>query len=55
MAMRNAISGRSTHGFPGAAAFGSRRARRAERQALVSGLAVVCAFLFVAAVVFGLV
>jgi hypothetical protein len=43
MAMRNAISG------------GSRRTHRAERQALVSSLAVACAFVFVTAVVFGLI
>jgi len=56
MAMRNAIfGGRSTHGSLDGATLGSRRIRRAERQALVSNLAVVGAFLFVTAVVFGLI
>lgn len=59
MAMRNAIfGGRSTHSSldaAGAGTLGSRRTRRAERQALVSSLAVVSAFLFVSAVVFGLI
>lgn len=37
------------------ATFGSRRARRAERQALVSTVLFAGAFIFVSAVVFGLV
>ena len=53
MAMRNAgFSGRSTQATVVAA---TRRTRRAERQFLVSNLAIVSAFIFVTAVVFGLV
>jgi hypothetical protein len=37
------------------ATFGSRRARRAERQALVSTVLFAGAFMFVSAIVFGLV
>ena len=51
--MRNAkLSGRSTYG-----AFtpvNDRRSRRAERQFLVNNIAVAGAFLFVGAVIFGL-
>lgn len=51
MAMSNAkLDGRSTYG-----AFAAVRARRAERQILLSNLVVAGAFLFVSAVVFGLV
>ncbi|MCQ4630493.1 hypothetical protein J2Y63_002121 [Shinella sp. BE166] len=52
--MSNAkLGGRSTYGSFSATS--DRRARRAERQVLVSNIAVVVAFLFVSAVVFGLV
>ena len=52
--MSNAkLGGRSTSGSFGA--MSDRRARRAERQFLVSNIAVVVAFVFVSAVVFGLV
>ena len=52
--MRNAkLGGRSTYGaLP---AVSDRRTRRAERQFLVNNIAVAGAFLFVGAVVFGLV
>lgn len=53
MAMSDAkLDGYSTH-----ATFGvnTRRARRAERQILVNNVAVAGAFLFVGAVIFGLV
>ena len=54
MAMSNAnLDGRSMHGTFGAV--NNRRARRAERQILVNNVAVAGAFLFVSAVVFGLV
>ena len=52
--MSNAkLDGRSTYGAFGAVSV--RRARRAERQFLVSNIAVVGAFLFVGAVIFGFV
>ncbi|MBO9628901.1 hypothetical protein [Shinella sp. WSJ-2] len=52
--MSNAkLDGRSTYGALGA--INDRRARRAERQILVSNIAVVGAFLFVSAVIFGFV
>jgi hypothetical protein len=51
--MRNAKLGDSTYGTLGIVS--DRRARRAERQFLVNNIAVVGAFLFVGAVVFGLV
>ncbi|WP_411034933.1 hypothetical protein [Shinella sp. BYT-45] len=52
--MSNAkLDGRSTYGPFGPA--GSRRARRAEKQFLVNNIAVAVAFLFVSAIVFGLV
>ena len=52
--MSNAkLDGRSTYGAVGA--INDRRARRAERQILVSNIAVVGAFLFVSAVIFGFV
>lgn len=58
MAMRNAsFGGRSTHGSigpGGLGTFGNRRARRAERQAIVNNLAIAAAFVFVTAVIFGL-
>ena len=54
MAMSNAkLDGRSMHGA--FAAVNNRRARRAERQILVNNVVVAGAFLFVSAVVFGLV
>ena len=54
MAMSNAkLDGRSMHGTCGGV--NTRRARRAERQILVNNVAVAGAFLFVSAVVFGLV
>ena len=54
MAMSNAkLDGRSTYGTFGAVS--DRRARRAERQFLVSNIAVAGAFLFVSAVIFGFV
>ncbi len=52
--MSNAkLDGRSMHGTFGGV--NTRRARRAERQILVNNVAVAGAFLFVSAVVFGLV
>ena len=52
--MRNAkLGGRSTYGA--LTAVSDRRTRRAERQFLVNNIAVAGAFLFVGAVVFGLV
>ena len=54
MAMSNAnLDGRSAAGAFGA--LNTRRTRRAERQILVNNVAVAGAFLFVSAVVFGLV
>lgn len=54
MAMSNAkLDGRSVQGTFGA--LNNRRARRAERQIFVNNIAVAGAFLFVSAVVFGLV
>lgn len=54
MAMSNVkLDGRSAAGA--LRALNTRRARRAERQILVSNLVVAGAFLFVSAVVFGLV
>ncbi|MXN45394.1 hypothetical protein GR138_09340 [Shinella kummerowiae] len=47
------LGGRSTFGSFGAVS--DRRARRAERQVLVNNIVVAGAFLFVSAVVFGLV
>lgn len=59
MAMSNAnLGGRSTYGSftaGGLTASSNRRSRRAERQFLVSNLAIAAAFLFVIAVVCGLV
>ena len=52
--MSNAkLDGRSSYGALGT--ISDRRARRAERQVLVSNIAVAGAFLFVSAVIFGLV
>jgi hypothetical protein len=52
--MNNAkLGGRSTYGSFGAV--NDRRARRAARQFLVSNIVLVGAFVFVSAVVFGLV
>ena len=52
--MSNAkLDGRSSYGALGA--INDRRARRTERQVLVSNIAVAGAFLFVSAVIFGLV
>ena len=52
--MSNAkLDGRSTYGAFGAVS--GRRTRRAERQILVSNIAIAGAFLFVSAVIFGLV
>jgi len=52
--MSNAkLGGRSTHGSLGV--IGNRRQRRAERQFLLSNIVIAGAFLFVGAVVFGLV
>ncbi len=54
MAMSNAkLDSRCMHGA--FAAVNIRRARRAERQILVNNVAVAGAFLFVGAVIFGLV
>lgn len=54
MAMSNAkLGGRSNYRSFGAAS--DRRARRADRQFLVSNVVVAVSFLFVSAVVFGLV
>ncbi len=53
MAMSNVnLGGRSASGSLGPA--GTRRSRRAERQTLVNNIVVAGAFLFVSAVVFGL-
>ena len=52
--MSNAkLDGRSSYGALGT--ISDRRARRAERQVLVSNIAVAGAFLLVSAVIFGLV
>jgi len=52
--MNNAkFGGRS--GYGAVATMNSRRARRADRQFLVNNALIACAFLFVSAVVFGLV
>lgn len=52
--MSNAkLDGRSTYGVLGAV--NGRRTRRAERQILISNIAVVGAFVFVSAVIFGFV
>jgi hypothetical protein len=54
MAMSNAkLGGRSTYGALGAV--NDRRTRRADRQFLLSNIVVAVSFLFVSAVVFGLV